>query len=306
MHHRLTWTALVLLAVGLLAHADPPAGYYATAEGKRGAELRGALHAIIRNHHVIPYSSSSTNDTSDALKDLDEDPANTNNVLCIYSGKSEAKSTFGISGGWNREHCWCNSYGLDYVEPAYSDLHNLRPEDSNVNSSRNNKLYDVSDTNSPGYKFQAHVEAPRWRPRIRIHGNRRPTCAATWPAPCSTWPRATRATTRTSRPCSPPTGQAKSPAARTSWAGSRRSCNGTAPIRPTTASGSAMTGCSRATSTTATRSLTIPNGWNPPSPRNCTFRTTQFPTRTSSCPGPPCSPMPCRKPPPTSPPTGPR
>ena len=170
---------LAWLAAGSLwLRADPPAGYYSAAEGKRGAELRVALHAIIRNHHVIPYSSSSPNDTSDALRELDEDPANTNNVLCIYSGKSEAKSTFGISGGWNREHCWCNSYGLDGVEPAYSDLHTLRPEDSNVNSSRQNKLYDVSDTNSLGYKFPAHVEAPlasadsdSWEPPPNVRGD---------------------------------------------------------------------------------------------------------------------------------------
>lgn len=162
----------------LFALAEPPTNYYATAEGKRGADLRAALHAVIRNHHVIPYSSSSANDTSDALRDLDEDPANTTNVLCLYSGKSEPKASFAQTGGWNREHCWCNSYGLDGVEPAFSDLHNLRPEDSNVNSSRNNKLYDVSDTNSPGYRFPAHIEAPlasadsdSWEPPNAVKGD---------------------------------------------------------------------------------------------------------------------------------------
>ena len=43
-----------LLAGCLLALAEPPVGCYATAEGKRGVELRAALHVIIRNHHVIP------------------------------------------------------------------------------------------------------------------------------------------------------------------------------------------------------------------------------------------------------------
>lgn len=100
------------------------------AEGKRGADLHAALHAIIQSHHVIPYSSSSTNDTSDVLRDLDEDPANAANLLCIYSGKSEPKASFAQTGGWNWKHCSCNSYGLDGVEPAFSDLHNLRPEDS--------------------------------------------------------------------------------------------------------------------------------------------------------------------------------
>ena len=57
---------VALLAVALFvraaAQAAPPADYYATVEGSRGAELRAALHAIIAGHQVIPYSSASTND----------------------------------------------------------------------------------------------------------------------------------------------------------------------------------------------------------------------------------------------------
>lgn len=59
--------------------AAPPVWYYASAEGKAGAALRGGLHVILTNATMIPYSSSGL-DTSDALKALDEDPANTNNV----------------------------------------------------------------------------------------------------------------------------------------------------------------------------------------------------------------------------------
>jgi len=177
MHRHAVWVTLFLLA-RLCVFAEPPAGYYATAEGKRGAELRAALHAIIRNHHVIPYSGGTGTNATDALSALEEDPANPTNVLCIYSGKSEPKSAANQTSGWNKEHCWCNAYGLDYVEPAYSDLHNLRVEDWNVNSSRGNKLYDVSDTNSPGYKFPAHAEAPlvstdsdSWEPPANVRGD---------------------------------------------------------------------------------------------------------------------------------------
>jgi hypothetical protein len=43
---------ILLLFLGkLIALAEPPDGYYATAEGKAGAELRQTLHSIIRNHH---------------------------------------------------------------------------------------------------------------------------------------------------------------------------------------------------------------------------------------------------------------
>ena len=158
--------------------AGTPPGYYDLATGKTGAELRQDLHQIVRNHHVIPYSSSTRLDTSDFLKILDLDPLNANNVVGIYSRESEPASTFGLTTGWNREHLWCDSYGLDGVEPAYSDLHNLRAEDANVNSSRGNKFYDNSDTNSPGYQMPAHAEAPlastdtdSWEPPAFVKGD---------------------------------------------------------------------------------------------------------------------------------------
>ena len=143
----------------LLAIAAPPAGYYNTAEGKAGNELRAALHQIVRNHHVIPYSSTSF-DTSDALKVLDQSPTNSNYVTLIYNGSNQLASDFALATGWNREHMWPQSYGLDGVEPSYSDLHNLRACDANVNSSRGNKFYDTTTTNGAGYAFPAFSEAP--------------------------------------------------------------------------------------------------------------------------------------------------
>ena len=153
--------SVVVLLVSLpVCHAAPAPGYYASAENKTGLELRRALHDIIRGHVIIPYASSSF-DTSDALRILDEDPANTNNVRLLYAQRSIAKSAFAMTGGtgWNREHLWPNSYGLDDRAPAHSDLHNLRAEDETVNSERANKLFDFSDTNSASYRFPAHSEA---------------------------------------------------------------------------------------------------------------------------------------------------
>jgi len=158
--------------------ADAPVGYYTSAEGKAGSELRLALHNIVRNHHVVPYSSGSSTDTADALAVLDRNPLDTNYVVEIYSGSNALVSTFGLTTGWNREHQWCDSYGLDGVEPAYSDLHNLRAVDANVNSSRGNKYYDVSDTNNANYRYPAHAEAPlcstdidSWEPPLLDRGN---------------------------------------------------------------------------------------------------------------------------------------
>jgi endonuclease I len=150
---------MLLVAGATVLCADPPADYYATAQGKAGQPLRDALHTIIRNHKVLPYTSGAF-DTSDALKVLDAAPTNANFVTLVYNGSNQLISVFGSNTGWNREHLWPNSYGLDDVEPSYSDLHNLRACDATVNSSRGNKYYDVTTTNAPGYAFPAHPEAP--------------------------------------------------------------------------------------------------------------------------------------------------
>src|SRR6266496_1041937 len=144
----------ITLASATGLRADAPPGYYVTAEGQSGQALRSALHQIILDHHVIHYSGGAT-DVTAALKVLDQDPNNTNNVILIYSGRSDPAAKFNASDGWNREHLWCNSYGLDSSEPAYSDLFNLRPEDVNVNSARGNKYYDTSNTNDANYAYPA-------------------------------------------------------------------------------------------------------------------------------------------------------
>ena len=149
---------VLTLACGLRLSADAPPGYYVTAEGRSGQALRSALHQIIHDHRVIPYSGGAT-DVTAALKILDQDPNNTNNVVLIYSRRADPAAKFNAADGWNREHLWCNSYGLDSIEPAYSDLFNLQPEDVNVNSARGNKYYDTSNTNDQNYSNPATPEA---------------------------------------------------------------------------------------------------------------------------------------------------
>jgi endonuclease I len=148
--------SIVLVCLAVSLRADPPPGYYQSALNKTGFALRAALHEIINDHRVIPYSSSSF-DTSDALRVLDQDPQNPANVFLLYVQRSEPTNTFALNTGWNREHLWPDSYGL--IGPADSDLFNLRAEDLTVNAERGNKYFDVSDTNSTSYRFPAHLEA---------------------------------------------------------------------------------------------------------------------------------------------------
>ncbi len=139
---------------------------------------RENLQRVISNHTALPYASSSKTDTSDALVELDADPQASDHVILIYSRRSEPATNFGITSGWNREHLWPNSYGLDKVNPAYSDLHNLRAADWSVNSSRSNLFYDTSDETDEKYKNPAHSEAPNatrdsnsWQPPPEVRGD---------------------------------------------------------------------------------------------------------------------------------------
>jgi endonuclease I len=113
--------------------------YYASAVGKTGPALRSSLHTIIKAQTVLTYDQVWT-----ALKDTDQDPNNTNNVIEIYSGRSIAKSDNG--GGvdqWNREHVWAKSHGdFGTVNGPGTDVHHLRPEDVTVNSDRGSLDFD--------------------------------------------------------------------------------------------------------------------------------------------------------------------
>ncbi|MCK1797553.1 endonuclease [Streptomyces sp. XM4193] len=122
-----------------VAPADAPAGYYDAAEGKTGDELKTALNGIISEQEVLSYS-----DVWDALKQTDEDPADSSSVVLFYSGESSPKdNNGGDQGNWNREHVWAKSHGDFGTSPGPgTDIHHLRPTDVQVNSIRGNKDFD--------------------------------------------------------------------------------------------------------------------------------------------------------------------
>lgn len=167
---------ILAISTSAFAQTAPPIHYYDAAIGKTGTQLKAALQGIIRSHTVIPYTSSST-DTWDAIKILDQDPTNTNNILLIYSGWSVPKSeqSNGSTGTWDREHLWPQSFGivaLNSNSRAKSDLFNIRPIDIGVNSSRGNKYYDVSTSpvssypEAPGSTYDSNS----WEPRTADKG----------------------------------------------------------------------------------------------------------------------------------------
>ncbi len=108
----------------------------------------------------------------DALKDTDQDPANTSNVILLYTGRSQSKTTNG--GGvndWNREHVWAKSHGdFGTATGPGTDVHHLRPEDVTVNSTRGNKDFDTGGT-AVGEAPGNYTDADSWEPRDAVKGD---------------------------------------------------------------------------------------------------------------------------------------
>ncbi|MEI2379250.1 endonuclease [Priestia megaterium] len=145
----------------------PVEDYYRTAAGKTGNTLKTELHNIIDHHTELSYSA-----VWEALKKTDEDPANVNNVILLYTGRSQAKSTNG--GGvddWNREHVWAKSHG-DFgtaMGPGI-DLHHLRPTDVSVNSTRGNLDFDNGGTEH-SEALGNYFDSDSWEPRDEVKGD---------------------------------------------------------------------------------------------------------------------------------------
>ncbi len=159
---------MLFIAIATSLQAQIPDGYYDDANGLTGDELKAALHNIIKDHQEYSY-----NDLRDyILKNTDEDPENSSNVILLYSGISRSKSDFGGSqGDWNREHVWAKSHGgFGNSPPAGTDAHHIRPADVQINSLRGNLDFDLGGspvTNCPGCK----KDGDSFEPPDRVKGD---------------------------------------------------------------------------------------------------------------------------------------
>ncbi len=169
---------LILIALTSPAHGAAPPGYYQTTAGLTGAALRTELHRLVKTPHVpLTYTN-----TRAALEICDQDPANANNVILIYTRRSEPKVNFVNSTPlnatqWNREHLWPNSRGILDEGADYADLFNLRPADVEVNSDRGNLFFEETDSTA-GMVVPGSAEAPQtshdtnsWEPPPSVKGD---------------------------------------------------------------------------------------------------------------------------------------
>lgn len=139
--------SVIVAFLTLAAFAQPPAGYYNSAEGLAGQPLRIALHNIIDGHTSISYAQLWS-----AFQTTDAKPGN--KVWDMYSdipgGTSPYVYTFGTdqcSGGYNsegdcynREHSFPQSW-FNGSSPMYTDLFHIYPTDGWVNNKRGNLPY---------------------------------------------------------------------------------------------------------------------------------------------------------------------
>jgi len=146
-----------------------PQGYYASLNGKSGAQLKQAVQDIIANPAVV--RAHNYGDITDILKKADQNPLNSNEVWLMYKEVSRSKYLFQDTGDgtgrWNREHIYPQSRGgfsngtsstadgIDIWEASsannllhgHADAHHLRAEDGPENSSRNNRDFGLGDYN---------------------------------------------------------------------------------------------------------------------------------------------------------------
>ncbi|WP_381803171.1 endonuclease I family protein [Streptomyces niveus] len=151
-------------AAGTVALDDT---YYQGAIGKTGPALKTALHGIISDQTKLSYSA-----VWEALKVTDQDPANSANVILLYTGASRAKSMNGGNvGDWNREHVWAQSHGdFGTSQGPGTDVHHLRPEDVQVNGIRGNKDFDNGGSPVSGAPGNL-TDSDSYEPRDAVKGD---------------------------------------------------------------------------------------------------------------------------------------
>ena len=135
---RLSLAFLVSVMPALPRLAQIPEGYYSSLKGKKGAELKTAIHDIIKKANVLSYGSDYGH-TWWGFWSTDRDESG--RFIDRYSSESEwVKSTSqGAAGaGMNIEHSFPKSWWGGAKNQAYNDLYNLMPCKKEINTTKSN------------------------------------------------------------------------------------------------------------------------------------------------------------------------
>ncbi|MCF8228140.1 MAG: endonuclease [Bacteroidales bacterium] len=162
---KITITILAFI-LSVLLYAQET-GYYNGTAGKEGDALKSALNDIISGH--TPYSYFFA---KQIFKQSDADPDNPNNVILVYTGRSQDNEDYGNGGDQiNREHVWAKSHGsFTDVPPMYGDVHNLKPCDASVNQDKSNFDFAEGGTQHPEATGCYYTDET-WEPRDEVKGD---------------------------------------------------------------------------------------------------------------------------------------
>lgn len=135
---RLSLAFLVSVMPALPMLAQIPEGYYSSLKGKKGAELKTAIHNIIKNAKVLEYGSKKGH-TWWGFWSTDRDERGY--FIDRYSAEKEwvMSTSQGAAGaGMNIEHSFPKSWWGGATVQAYKDLYNLMPCKKEINTTKNN------------------------------------------------------------------------------------------------------------------------------------------------------------------------
>ena len=119
--------------ITLTTSATVPVGYYNSIDGKRGQELKTAVHQLLKNHTVMTYSSLWYH-----FQSTDCHFENPNQVWDMYSNITRYFRGSSAVSGMNREHSFPKSWWGGTQVDAYTDLNHLYPSDADANLAKNN------------------------------------------------------------------------------------------------------------------------------------------------------------------------
>jgi len=131
---------------------------YSYLNGKKGQDIRKALHEKIKNHTVLGYNSVWASATG-----VDDRKDGSNNIWDMYSNCIFSKYDK-CGGGESEEDCECYNrehslpkswWGGSTTEPMYTDLHHIIPTDRLANTQRSawplGEVDNVEWTNGSSY-----------------------------------------------------------------------------------------------------------------------------------------------------------
>lgn len=112
--------------------------------------LRTSLTELIYPAGFYTYSGDGSTDLGYVLKNVDEDPNNSSNMVLFYTHNSITKVNSSGAKNWNREHCWPQnlSNGNWGTSKAGADLLHIRPTYEKTNGERSNLKYGTVSSGS--------------------------------------------------------------------------------------------------------------------------------------------------------------